>query len=191
MTQPGSPGPSSLGSPPTPSGGSGRVGAGGGPLKLQRPLLGVCMLSEGLHREGAQLGPPQIPPLNGVHGCVSRVHIGCYAWGRGWCRAVVPEALLPRGHLPLGCCQPQPGPDELWVDWGPAGQCLCGRRAGVQQGSAYVDRGLGSVPDWSSHGLPWRRENCGGTWAGCRPGQTCSGSSDSGWDVSIRQPLCL
>lgn len=137
MTQPGNPGPSSLGPPPTPSRGSGRVGAGGGPLKLQRPLLGVCMLSEGLHREGAQLGLPQIPPLNGVHGCVSRVHIGCYAWaGAGrWSQRPC--------FLGVTCSWAVASPNLDLMN--------CGL-TGVQQGSACVDGGPGSsraVPMWT------------------------------------------
>lgn len=67
----------------------------------------------------------------------------------------------------------------------------CGRRAGVQQGSAYVDRGLGSVPGLGAPQVAMADRKLWRDMGRMQAGQTCSGSSDSGWDVSIRQPLCL
>ena len=82
---------------------------------------------------------------------MSRAHVGHYAWGHGWHRAVAPEALLPQGQLP--CCQAH-------LD------LINCRSTGVQQGGACVGGGLGSGPDRSSHGLPWQQEGLGGTCPG-------------------------
>lgn len=64
-TQPGSPGPSSLGPPPTPSGGSGRVGAGGGPLNSSVLFSGSACSARGC-TGASPAGAASDSPLNGV-----------------------------------------------------------------------------------------------------------------------------
>lgn len=155
-------------------------GLEGDPLNSSVLLSGPPCSVRGHTGEGAQLDvsaasvyPSEQSPWQ-EQGCVSRTHVGHYAWGHGWHREVAPEALLPRGQLPLGCCRPH-------LDL-----INCGS-TGVRQGSACVDGGLGSRPDRSAHGLPWQQKDRGGMCPGCRP-PTRSGSSDLGWEASIRQP---